>query len=100
MSLQRLGKLLLLGSIHDFLALEQLGDRPALLAVETEDQGGGQAALALPAKHQFQLLVQQLVADPLIGQRHLSLVALDQSQPAIVAGGQPMGELPGIAHCC
>ncbi len=74
---------LLAGGQHP-LALELLGDAPALLAVEAEDQGGRQPRGLVPLGHSLDLLGEQLVGHPLEDQRHLALAPFDQFQRSLM----------------
>ena len=88
----------LLAFAEDLLALDLLGQRPALLAVEAEDQGGGPPRLVVAGGHFFEVLAQQHVAHPMETQRHLAFLALDQFELALVAVAEPVDEFHGVAH--
>ena len=84
--------LLLVGQV-EVLAHDVLGDAPALLAVEAEDQGGRPRTFLVAARHHDELFVEELVGHPLVGQRHPAFPALYQGDLAVVLPRQPADEL-------
>ena len=88
----------LLAVAEDLLALDLLGHGPALVAIEAEDQGGRHPRVGIALGHVFDLLGQQLVADPVVGQRHAAFFAADQFEGPLVAQPQPVDEVHGVAH--
>ncbi len=79
-------------------ALQLLGDVPALLTVEAEDQGRSAADVGFAFGHERQLFIEQLIADPAVAQRHAALGPFDQLQLAAVRLVEPAQELAGVAH--
>ena len=76
--------------------LDRIGDGPALVAVETKDQRGNQALVVTSGVHPLEELRQKLIADPLIGERDLPLVAGDQCQFSLGVIAQPGDEIVGV----
>ena len=97
-TLQFLGEPGLLAVAHDPLALDLLGHRPALVAIEAEDQGRRAAGRVVALGHGLDLLAQEHVGHPVEIQRHLPLFALDQFQLPLVAVAKPVDEFHGVAH--
>ena len=81
----------------EVLAHDVLGDAPALLAVEAEDQGGRPRAFLVATRHHDELFVEELVGHPFVGQRHPAFLALDQRDLAVVLPRQPADELGRVA---
>lgn len=97
-SSQLVGELRLLAVGEQRFTFELFGDVPALVAIEAKDECGRVAALLRAGRHDFNLFVEQLVADPLILKRHLALGALNKFNVALMRETQPLRELVGVAH--
>ena len=88
---------LLLSVGQQAFAFELLGNRPAFVAIETEDQGGRASRLVVSRRHQLQLLVEELIAHPNIGQGDLPLGALNEFDFSIETPIEPDDEFGRIA---
>ncbi len=77
--------------------LELLGHIPALVAIEAKNEGRHLAGMAVALGHQHDLLGEELVGDPHVGERHLALLALDQLEPPAMAALEPGQEFARIA---
>ncbi|WP_231749947.1 hypothetical protein [Tautonia plasticadhaerens] len=66
-------------------------------SVEAEDKGGRPGALLVAGRHHDELLVEEPVGHPFVGQRHPSFLALHQPDRAAVLPVQPADELVRIA---
>ncbi len=73
---QRASQLLLLAIGEQTFSAELLGDVPTLIAIEAEHQGGCLSGLIIARRHVFELLVQELIADPIKPQRHFAVSVL------------------------
>src|SRR5437879_2105840 len=61
-------------------SFQMLGDAPALIAVEAEDQCRRRAVFALALRHVDELIAEKLIRHPAKRQRDLALLAFDQLQ--------------------
>jgi len=77
--------------------LEHLRDAPALVAIEAEDQCGGRAHRVVALGHLHELLAEEHVRHPAVGERNLALLALHKLQFAAVAPLQPAEEFQRVA---
>ena len=88
---------LLLSVRQQAFAFELLGDRPAFVAIETEDECRRAACRLVPVGHDFQLFAQELIPHPLVGQRNLPLGGLNQLDFSIEAPAQPDDEFGRVS---
>src|SRR5262245_20997139 len=79
-------------------SLELFGNAPAHVAIEGEDQGRRFWRGRLPLSQLDQVLTKQQIGNPVIRERHLALVALDQLDFTAMASIEPVDELVGIAN--
>ena len=78
-------------------AFELLGDRPAFVAIETENEGRRAACRLVSVGHDFQLFAQELISNPLVGQRNLAIGTLNELDFSIEAAAQPDNEFGRVS---
>ncbi len=74
-----------------------LGRGPAFVAVEAKNQRRRLPRRLVPLDHVQEQFAQELIGHPVISERDLAFLALDQIDLALMAALQPLDEFVGIA---